>query len=154
MSKKYDINKIGKEYVKTSNIIKLEKQIRHTHRKIANIRLNNIHQATTGLSKTKPSRIIMENLNIKGMMKNKHLSKAIGEQGFYNFKLIMHYKCDFYGIEFVEANRFYPSSNTCCKCGHIKKDLKLKDRLFKCSNCNNEIDRDLQASINLSHYIA
>jgi putative transposase len=154
VSRKYEMNKKGKEYVKTRNIMKLEKQIRLQHRKIANIRLNHIHQATTELAKTKPERIVMENLNVKGMMKNKHLSKAIGEQGFYNFKRILLYKCDFYGIKLVEADRFYPSSKTCCNCGNIKKDLKLRDRTFKCTSCGNEIDRDYQASINLSRYIA
>ena len=154
VSRKYDMNKNGREYVKTRNIIKLEKKIRLTHRKIANIRLNHVHQATTKLVKTKPARIVMENLNVKGMMRNKHLSKAIGEQGFYNFKRIIQYKCDFYGIKFVEADRFYPSSKTCCRCGHIKKDLRLSDRIFKCPSCNNEIDRDYQASINLSRYTA
>jgi len=152
ISRKYEMNKKGKEYVKTRNIVKLEKEIRILHRKLANIRLNHIHQATTALVKTKPSRIVTENLNIKGMMKNKHLSKAIGEQGFYNFRRILEYKCNFYGINFVEADRFYPSSKTCCKCGHIKKDLKLSERIFKCPQCHNEIDRDEQASINLSRY--
>jgi putative transposase len=146
------MNKNGKEYAKTGNIIKLEKQIRLTHRKIANIRLNHIHQATTALAKTKPSRIVMENLNVNGMMKNRHLSKAIGEQGFNLFLTTLAYKCAFYGIELVKAERFYPSSKTCCKCGCIKKDLKLSERIFKCPVCGNEIDRDYQASINLSEY--
>jgi len=154
ISRKYEQNKNGKEYVKTSNIIKLERKIKLTHRKVANTRLNHIHQTTTTLVKTKPSRVVMENLNVSGMMKNKHLSRAIAEQGFYNFKRILEYKCNFYGIEFVEADRFYPSSKTCCKCGYIKKDLKLSERLFKCPQCNNEINRDKQASINLSRYIA
>ena len=153
-SRKYEMNKNGKEYVKTSNIVKLEKKTRLLHRKLANVRLNHIHQATTAIVKTKPNRVVMENLNVKGMMKNRHLSKAIGEQGLYNFKRILEYKCNFYGIEFVEADRFYPSSKTCCKCGHIKKDLKLSERIFKCPSCNNVIDRDYQASVNLSRYIA
>ena len=154
VSRKYEMNKKGKEYVKTRNIIKLEKKIKLTHRKIANTRLNHIHQATTAIAKTKPRRVVMENLNISGMIKNKHLSKAIAEQGFYNFRCILEYKCSFYGIEFVEADRFYQSSKTCCKCGHIKRDLKLSERLFICPTCNNEIDRDYQASINLSKYVA
>ncbi len=152
VSRKYEKNKKGKEYVKTRNIIKLEKQIRLTHRKIANIRLNHIHQATTTLVKTKPSRVVMENLNVKGMMKNRHLSKAISEQGFTLFMSILVYKCVFYGIEFIRADRFYPSSKTCCNCGFIKKDLKLTERVYKCPVCHNEIDRDYQASINLARY--
>ncbi len=154
VARKYERNKKGKEYVKTRNIIKLEKQIKLIHRKIAGIRLNHIHQATAEIVKTKPSRIVMEDLNIKGMMKNKHLSKAIGEQGLNTFKRIIAYKCAFYGIGFVEADRFYPSSKTCYKCGHVKKDLKLSERVYICPVCGNEIDRDLQASINLSRYSA
>lgn len=101
--------------------------------------------------KTKPYRIVIEDLNVKGMMKNKHLSKAIAEQCFYEFKRQLEYKCKFRGIGFVIADRFYPSSKTCSQCGSIKKDLKLKDRIYKCS-CGLSIDRDLNASINLSNY--
>ena len=99
-SRKYEKNKIGKEYVKTKNIAKLEKQIKLIHRRLSNIRLNYIHQVSTMIVKTKPSRVVMEDLNIKGMMKNKHLSEAVAEQCLYNFKMIMKYKCEFYGIEF------------------------------------------------------
>lgn len=152
ISRKYEKNKKGKEYVKTGNIIKLEKKIRLIHRKIANTRLNHIHQATTAIVKSKPRGVVMENLNVKGMMKNKHLSKAIGEQGFNIFLCILAYKCAFYGIEFTIADRFYPSSKICCKCGYVKKDLKLSERLYKCPVCGNEIDRDYQASINLARY--
>ena len=94
----------------------------------------------------------MEDLNVSGMMKNKHLSKAIAEQGFYEFIRQIKYKCEFNGIEFIQANRFYPSSKTCSCCGSIKKDLKLKDRIYKCDNCGLIIDRDLNASINLANY--
>ena len=152
VSRKYGMNKKGKEYVKTGNIIKLEKKIKLTHRKIANTRLNHIHQATTAIAKTKPSRVIMEDLNVRGMMKNKHMSNAIGEQGFNMFKIILAYKCAFYSIEFKKADRFYPSSKTCCICGNVKKSLKLSDRIYKCPVCDNEMDRDYQASINLSRY--
>ena len=150
-SRKYEMNKKGKEYVKTKNIIKLEKQIRLIHRRLSNIRLNYIHQITTKIVKTKPSRVVMEDLNIKGMMKNKHLSKTVAEQCLYDFKMKMKYKCEFYGIEFVEADRYYPSSKLCSCCGTIKKDLKLKDRIYKCS-CGLNINRDYNASINLSRY--
>lgn len=156
VSRKYEINKIkGGEnrcqYKKTNNIIKLEKDIKLLHRRLANIRSNHIHQATNKIVKTKPSRVVMETLNIKGMMKNRHLSKAIQEQCLYDFKVKMKYKCEFYGIDFVEADKWYPSSKTCSKCGAIKKDLKLKDRVYQCS-CGLSIDRDLNASINLSRY--
>ena len=151
VSRKYEQNKKGKEYVKTKNIIKLEKQIQQVHRRLANIRSNYLHQTTTSIVKTKPYRVVIEDLNVKGMMKNKHLSDAIRKQGFYEFKRQLEYKCKFRGIEFVVADRFYPSSKTCSQCGEIKKDLKLKDRVYKCS-CGLTIDRDLNASINLSRY--
>lgn len=150
-SRKYEQNKHGKEYVKTKNIAKLEKQIKLIHRRLSNIRLNYIHHVTTKIVKNKPSRVVMEDLNIKGMMKNKHLSKAVAEQSLYDFKVKMKYKCEFNGIEFIEADRFYPSSKLCSSCGSIKKDLKLKDRIYKC-NCGLTIDRDYNASINLSRY--
>ena len=129
-SRKYEKNKIGKEYVKTKNIAKLEKQIKLIHRRLSNIRLNYIHQVSTMIVKTKPSRVVMEDLNIKGMMKNKYLSKEVAEQCLYEFKLKIKYKCEFYGIDFVEADRYYPSSKLCSCCGSIKKDLKLKDRIY------------------------
>ena len=149
---KYQKSKKGGKFVKTSNIVKLEKKIKLVNRKIANIRLNHIHQATAAIVKTKPSRVVMESLNIRGMMKNRHLSKAIGEQGLHSFKSIMKYKCEWNGIEFVEADRFYPSSKKCVVCGNIKKDLKLSDRTYRCPVCGNVIDRDYQAALNLSTY--
>ena len=151
VSKKYEQNKKGKEYVKTKNIIKLEKQIQQIHRRLANIRNNYLHKTTTSIVKTKPYRVVIEDLNVKGMMKNKHLSDAIRKQGFYEFKRQLEYKCKFRGIKLVVADRFYPSSKTCSQCGEIKKDLKLKDRVYNCS-CGLSIDRDLNASINLSRY--
>ena len=151
VSRKYEQNKKGKEYVKTKNIIKLEKQIQQVHRRLANIRNNYLHKTTTSIVKTKPYRVVIEDLNVKGMMKNKHLSDAIRKQGFYEFKRQLEYKCKFIGIELVVADRFYPSSKTCSQCGEIKKDLKLKDRVYNCS-CGLSIDRDLNASINLSRY--
>ena len=157
VSRKYEINKIKKggenrcQLKKTNNIIKLEKKIRLLHRRLTNIRSNHIHQATNKIVKTKPSRVVMETLNIKGMMKNRHLSKAIAEQCLYEFKRQIQYKCKKYGIEFVEADKWFLSSKTCSCCGAIKKDLKLKDRVYQCS-CGLKIDRDLNASINLSRY--
>lgn len=157
VSRKYEMNKIKKggetrcQYKKSNNIIKLEKEIRLLYRRLANIRSNHIYQATNKIVKTKPFRVVMETLNIKGMMKNKHLSQAISKQCLYDFKTKMKYKCEFYGIEFVEADKWYPSSKLCSKCGAIKKDLKLSDRIYKCS-CGLKIDRDFNASINLSRY--
>ena len=151
VSRKYEKNKKGKEYVKTKNIIKLEKQIQQVHRRLANIRNNYLHQTTTNIVKTKPYRVVIEDLAVSDMMKNKHLSDAIRKQGFSEFRRQLEYKCNFRGIKLVVADRFYPSSKSCSQCGKIKKDLKLKDRVYKCSYGLN-IDRDLNASINLSKY--
>ena len=153
-SRKYEKNKKGKEYVKTENIAKLEKQVKLLHRRLANIRANHIHQATNKIVKTKPSRVVMETLNIKGMMKNKHLSKAIAEQCIYEFKRILQYKCEFNGIEFIEADKWYPSIKTCSECGHVKTKLSLSERTYICEDCGCVIDRDYNASINLSRYSA
>lgn len=94
----------------------------------------------------------MEDLNVSGMMKNKHLSKAIAEQRFYEFRRQIEYKAKRYGIEVIFVDRFYPSSKLCSDCGHIKKDLKLSDRTYICPNCGLIIDRDYNASINLANY--
>ncbi|MEH7451509.1 RNA-guided endonuclease InsQ/TnpB family protein [Gottfriedia acidiceleris] len=151
VSRKYNKKKEGNRFVKTGNIIKIEKKIRHLHRRLSNIRRNHLHQSTNDIVKTKPYRIVMENLNIEGMMKNKHLAKAIAKQCLYEFKRQVQYKCEKYGIEFVEANKWYPSSKMCSSCGNIKNDLKLSDRLYSCK-CGHKIDRDLNAAINLSRY--
>ena len=152
ISRKYEDNKQGSKFVKTNNIIKLEKQVKQIYRKLSNIRNNYIHQTTNKIIKHYPHRIVIEDLNVSGMMKNKHLSKAIAEQGFYEFMRQIKYKCEFNGIEFIQVDRFYPSSKTCSCCGFIKKDLKLNDRNYKCDKCGLEIDRDYNASINLSNY--
>ena len=154
LSKKYELNKEGRKFVKTSNIEKLEKEIRLIHRRLSNIRKNHLHQATTKIVKTKPSRVVMETLNIKGMMKNKHLSKSIAQQGLYEFKRQLKYKCEFYGIEFIEADKWYPSSKMCSECGHIKQKLSLSERTYICEECGLVIDRDFNASVNLSRYSA
>lgn len=133
------------------NIQKQNKIIRKLYKKLNDIRSNYIHQTTNAIVKTKPSRIVMEALNIKNMMKNRHLAKAIQEQSLYEFKRQIQYKCKKYGIEFVEADKWFPSSKKCSYCGKIKKDLKLSDRVYKCS-CGIKIDRDLNASINLANY--
>lgn len=159
ISRKYEMNKKqlkGGEsrcqFVKTNNIIKLEREIRLLHRRLKNIRSNHIHQTTNQIVKTKPSRIVMEALNIRGMMKNKHLSKAIQKQGLYEFKRQIQYKCEKHGIEFVEADKWYPSSKTCSCCGNVKVKLSLSERTYHCEACSVSIDRDLNASINLSRY--
>ena len=134
------------------NIQKQKKIIRLLYRKIANIRKNYQHHITTEIVRTKPSRIVMETLNVKGMMKNHHLSKAIAQQSFYEFKRQIQYKCERTGILFVEADRWFPSSKKCSCCGHIKKNLKLSNRIYRCDICGLVMDRDFNASVNLANY--
>lgn len=146
------IKKGGESRCKSKNLLKLEYLIRKIYKKLKNIRTNYIHQITTSLVKAKPEYIVIEDLNISGMMKNRHLSKAIQEQKLYEFRRQLEYKCEWYGVELIIVDRFYPSSKTCSYCGNIKKNLKLSDRTYKCNNCGLEIDRDLNASINLKEY--
>jgi putative transposase len=94
----------------------------------------------------------MESLNTCGMLKNRRLSKAIQEQLFHEFKRQMEYKCAWKGIKFILADRYYPSSKICSNCGSIKDELSLSERIYKCNECGYEIDRDLNASINLRNY--
>ena len=96
--------------------------------------------------------IVLEDLNVRGMMSNKHLSKAVQEQGFYDFRRQIEYKAQWFGITVIIADRHYPSSKTCIACGHVKKKLRLSERIYHCEECGNEIDRDLQAAINLKRY--
>jgi len=154
VSNKYEKNKEGRSYVKTSNIVKLERNIRKLHKRLDNIREDNRHRVTAAIAKTKPSRIVMENLNVSGMMKNKHLSKAIASLGLYRFKQTMQYKCSKYGIEFVEVDKWFPSSKTCSECGYVKNKLSLSEREFICECCGISIDRDKNAAVNLSRYKA
>ena len=138
--------------IECKNIQKQKHVIQLLNRTLTNIRDNYLHQTTTEIVKTKPSRIVMETLNVKGIMKNNPLAKAIAEQKFYEFKRQMMYKCQKYGIELVEVPTFYPSSKTCSCCGNIKRDLKLSDRIYRCDKCGLVIDRDFNASINLANY--
>lgn len=150
-SRKYDMNKEGDRFVKTSNTLKIEKQIRHLHRRLKNIRDNYTHQTTNTIVKTKPCKVVMEDLNVSGMIKNRHLSKAIQKQKWHEFIRQMEYKCEKNGIEFMQVGRFFPSSKKCSNCGYVKSDFKLSDRTFSCE-CGLEINRDLNASLNLASY--
>lgn len=134
------------------NIQKQKHIVQNLYRKLTNIRNNYINQVTTEIVKTKPSRIVIENLNVSGMMKNKHLSKAIADSKWYEFRRQILYKAELYGIEVVLADQFYPSSKTCSYCGSYKKDLKLNDRTYICQECGLVIDRDINAAINLANY--
>ena len=151
ISRRYEKNKKGVSYCKTSNIIKREKELLKVTKRLTNIRQNYLHQTTSEIIKRKPSFICMEDLNVSGMMKNKHLSKAVQQQCFYEFRKQIEYKSNWNNISVIIADRFFPSSKLCSCCGNIKKDLKLSDRIYKCE-CGNIIDRDFQASLNLKQY--
>lgn len=151
VSKKYIKNKKGESYCKTSNIIKSEKQLLKLNHRLTNIRHNYLHQTTSEIVSRKPKFIVLEDLNVKGMMKNKHLAKAVQEQCFYEFYRQLQYKSNWAGIEFITADKWFPSSKLCSECGNIKKELKLSDRIYICE-CGNEIDRDYNASVNLMKY--
>ena len=151
ISRKYEKNKKGISYCKTCNIIKGEKELLKLNHKLTNIRQNYLHQTTTDIIKRKPSFIVLEDLNVSGMMKNRHLSKAVQQQKLHEFRRQIEYKSEWNGIKVVIADRFFPSSKMCSCCGNIKKDLKLSDRIYKCE-CGNVIDRDYQASLNLKRY--
>jgi putative transposase len=152
VSKKYLNNRRGEKYCKTCNIVKAEKYLLKVSRELTYIHQNYIHQVTSEIVSRKPKFIVLEDLNVKGMMKNRHLAKAVQEQKFYEFFRQIRYKSAWHNIEFVVADRFYPSSKMCSCCGNIKKDLTLKDRIYYCSKCGNTVDRDYQAAINLRNY--
>ena len=154
ISRKYEGNRTVNKYFKTNNILKEEAKLRKLHYRLANIRSNYIHQTTHSLVKLLPKRVVMEDLNVVGMMSNRHLSRAIQEQCFNEFIRQMRYKCEWNNIEFVQVDRFYPSSKTCSNCGCIKSNLKLKDRTYVCEECGFTIDRDYNAAINLSRYVS
>ena len=153
ISRKYEMNKSkGDSYLKTRNIIKSERKLLRIHHRLASIRQNYRHQITSEIIGRKPSSIVLEDLNVRGMMSNRHLAKAVQEQGFYEFRRQIEYKAAWKGLRVVIADRFYPSSKTCIACGHVKKNLRLSERIYHCENCGNVIDRDLQAAINLKLY--
>lgn len=152
LSNKYEKGREGNRYKKTKNIIKLENKLKILHQRITNIRHNYSSQTTTEIIKRKPSFIVLEDLNIAGMMKNKHLSKAIQGQRLYEFYRQIKYKSEWNNIKFIVADRFYPSSKTCSNCKSYNKDLKLSDRNFICKECGIVLDRDINASINLKDY--
>ena len=151
VSRKYEHNKKEGKYCKTHNIVKNEKLLLKVNHRLTNIRKNYLNQSTSEIVNRKPRFICIEDLNVSGMMKNKHLAKAVQDQGFFEFRRQLEYKCNDNGIQLIVADRFYPSSKLCNCCGRIKKDLKLSDRTYRC-DCGNVIDRDFQASLNLRTY--
>ena len=152
VSRKYQMNKKGDRYCKTSNLIKSEKQLLRINHRLANIRQNHVHQTTTAIIKRKPSFVCLEDLNIRGMMKNRYLSEKIQEQNLYEFRRQIEYKAHWAKISVIIADRWYLSSKTCVICGHVKKDLNLSERMYVCPVCGNVIDRDFQAALNLKRY--
>ena len=155
LSRKYESLKIRNKNIKEGratrqNIQKQIVKVQKLHQRLTNIRTDYINKIVSSIIKQKPSYITIEDLNVKGMMKNKHLSKAIASQKFFEFKTKLMSKCKQNDVELRIVDRFYPSSKTCSQCGKIKKDLKLSDRIYKC-DCGLAIDRDLNASINLKN---
>ena len=147
LSRKYENLKKG-EVTQRANIQKQKLKVQKLHHKIDNIRTDYINKIIAEIVKTKPSYITIEDLNVSGMMKNRHLSKAVASQKFYEFRTKLKAKCDGNGIELRVVDRFYPSSKLCHCCGQIKKDLKLSDRVYRCS-CGYVEDRDFNAALNL-----
>ena len=147
LSRKNENLKKG-EVTQRANIQKQKLRVQKIHHRIANIRTDYINKTIVEIVKTKPSYITIEDLNVKGMMKNRHLSKAVASQKFYEFRTKLKAKCDENGIELRIVDRFYPSSKVCHCCGCIKKDLKLSDRIYRCA-CGYVEDRDFNASLNL-----
>lgn len=153
LSKKYEsLNKLSnnlKGEATRQNIQKQMLKVQRLYHRLDNIRTDYINKTISELVKIKPMWITIEDLNIKGMMKNRHLSKTIAQQKFFEFRIKLNEKCKEYGIELRFADRFYPSSKTCHNCGCIKSDLKLSERIYTCSECGYTADRDFNASLNL-----
>ena len=149
VSRKYLINKCNK-YNKTKNIIKLERRIKLIYRSLKNIRINHIRNFVSKLVKKQPQYIAIEDLNIKGMMRNKHLAKDIANCSFYTIKEHLVKKAKGRNIIVRLVDRFYPSSKTCSNCGSYKKNLKLSQRVYHCNSCQVKIDRDFNASLNIA----
>ena len=147
LSRKYENLKKG-ESTQRANIQKQKLKVQKLHHKMDNIRTDYINKTIAEIVKTKPSYITIEDLNVKGMMKNRCLSKAVASQKFYEFRTRLKAKCDENGIELRVADRFYPSSKTCHHCGSVKKNLKLSDRIYRCE-CGYVADRDFNAALNL-----
>ena len=135
-----------------SNIQERKRKIKLIYRKLHSIRMNHIHHTTSYLVKQLPKGIVIEDLNVRGMMKNRHLAKHIKDAMFYEFRRQLEYKCLQYSIYLVVADRFYPSSKTCSYCGNIKSELNLNERVYKCDSCSLKKDRDLNAAENLAYY--
>ena len=150
LSRKYEnLKKMKKgESAQRANIQKQKLRVQKLHQRINQIRTDYINKTIAEMVKTKPSHITIEDLNVKGMMKNRHLSKAVASEKFYEFREKLMMKCYEEGIELRVVSRWYPSSRKCHSCGCIRKDLKLSDRIYRCS-CGYVEDRDRNAALNL-----
>ena len=149
VSRKYHVNQCNK-HNKTKNILKLERQIKLIHRSLRNIRINHIRKFVSDLVKKQPQFIAIEDLNVKGMMKNRHLAKDIVNCSFHTIRRHLIRKATERCIAVRLVDRFYPSSKTCSNCGYYNKDLKLSQRVYHCDNCKEKIDRDFNASLNIA----
>jgi putative transposase len=142
--------RVSKKVKGSNNRKKAIAKLAIAHKRVSDIRKDNLHKITTSLAKNH-SQVVIEDLNVSGMMKNHKLASAIADCGFFEFKRQLTYKCDWYGSELIIADRWYPSSQICSNCGARQK-IPLKERVYKCSSCNKQLDRDLNASINLANF--
>ena len=157
LSRKYKVNNkrdSNKQYEQTNGVRKTKALKQKIESKLTDIRNNYTHQTTHELVSMLPKRVVMEDLSVKNMMKNKHLSKAIQDQKWTEFIRQMKYKSEWRGIEFIQAGKFYPSSKLCSGCGAVKKGLKLNDRVYICDECGLKINRDFNAALNLERYVS
>ncbi len=152
LSRKYESKKRGGEpATKGSNITKNLLRVQRLQQRLASIRKEYILSVVNAVVKTKPQYVVVEDLNVKGMMKNRHLSKSVAQQGFYTFKLWLSNLCRKHGIELRQVSKFFPSSKTCSLCGEVKQKMSLSERTYSCESCSFELDRDLNAAINLRY---
>lgn len=146
----FDASQMG-HTITTSNLDRQRVKVQRAHRRLECIRKDFVNKMVNDLAKTKPSYVTVEDLNVRGMLKNRHLARSVSESLFHYFRAVLARKCRDAGIELRLADRFYPSSKRCSSCGALKRDLKLSDRVYRCSVCGLGIDRDLNASLNLKH---
>lgn len=144
---------LSRKQPRSSNRGKAKLKLARHHRKIRNRRRDGLHKATTHLAKTKQV-IVVEDLNVEGMIRNRHLSRAIADSSWGEFSRVLRYKCEWYGSKLVVADRFFPSTKTCSGCGEVQEEVPLSKRMFVCGSCGLSIDRDLNAAINLKMYVA
>ena len=151
LSRQRSMRPFGTNLSDLKNYQKTKKRIQLIYRTLTNIRNNYLHQVTTWVVKTKPSAIVLEDLAVRNMMRNRHLAKAINDQKFYTFRTMITYKAKVKSIPVILADRFHPSSKTCHNCGCVKRQLSLSERTFICEDCSYTMDRDINAAMNLAH---